>query len=88
MVLLVLLNRTRSGFCVGETDCGECNMNGWLVLRQTLVLRGKECELVRGECEVPVTYLPAGYVSPMARSSCTRPRLIYCKIVLRTAGVV
>ena len=63
-------------------------MNGWLVLRQTLVLRGKECELVRGECEVPVTYLPAGYVSPMARSSSTRPRLIYCKIVLRTAGVV
>ena len=44
-------------------------MNGWLVLRQTLVLHGKECELVRGECEVPVTYLPAGYVSPMARSS-------------------
>ena len=42
---------------VGETDCGECNE--WLVgavLRQTLVLRGRECELVRGECEVPVTY--------------------------------
>jgi hypothetical protein len=29
MVLLVLLNRTRGGFLVGETDCGECNE--WLV---------------------------------------------------------
>jgi hypothetical protein len=83
MVLLVLLNRTRGGFLVGETDCGECNE--WLVGAEAN-LRGREREVSVSAkvSEVLATYQQATWHGHYT----TRPRLIYCKIVLCTAGVV
>ena len=85
MVLLVLLNRTRSGFCGWRDRLWECNE--WLMLhcgKANPSWKGREVSVSAKVSEVLATYQQATWHGHHTM----RPRLIYCKIVLRTAGVV
>ena len=86
MVLLVLLNRTRGGFCC-RRDCGGNAINGWCCCAKVNLgpsWKGREVSVSARVSEVPATYQQGTWHGHHTM----RPRLIYCKIVLCTAGVV